>query len=337
MAFDRRLDPYRLKERTVKNGVGQRDGRCCNQQAPKAPDLEARDDLVGEPKERHVDEEWYEKKQEAQGQNGRDKQQAADEPAQKEVQHAEDDGHDDGRRRAADADVRKEAGQREDGQREYGQMQKGEHGRKRSPKALVTDMERGSNEPCVGEGSFEPLHTSSCVPTAVTVRDEPLKVALSLRGLGSFRRQSLQGIAGQAKDAPVAHLVGTERTIESDGRLVPFQDSPLEPTTTACDCEARKLAQERLTVPLSPMSGDDEEVFQVEPPAAKEGRVVVKEERESDDPILAALGDNGFGVRDARPKERRGELLDRPESLALELLVARKLENQRVNAGDVAR
>jgi hypothetical protein len=32
--------------------------------------------------------------------------------------------------------------------------------------------------PRVGEGSFEPRHPSSCVPTAVTILDEPLKVAL---------------------------------------------------------------------------------------------------------------------------------------------------------------
>jgi hypothetical protein len=118
----------------MKDGVDQRNRGRDDEEPPKALDLEARDELVGQPKERHVDEEWNEEKQEAKSQNGGDKQQATDEPAEKEVQHAEYDSDDHRCRRAADADVRQQPRQGEHGQREDGQMQNRVHEGQRSLK-----------------------------------------------------------------------------------------------------------------------------------------------------------------------------------------------------------
>ena len=83
------------------------------------------------------------------------------------------------------------------------------------------------------------------------------------------------------------------------------------------------MAEERAPVPLAPVLGEDEEVFQVEAWFAKERGVVVKVEREGADLPTVLFDQRHFRPR-VGAEEVLAQVLLRADDLVLQSLVARQ-------------
>ena len=88
--------------------------------------------------------------------------------------------------------------------------------------------------------------------------------------------------ARKSERGPFVERDRAERMIKVDARLIPIEASPFDAAVVPFDRDRGKVLKERFSVPASAPIGEDEQVFQIEPAAARKRGEERKEERVAD-------------------------------------------------------
>src|SRR5713226_9276077 len=86
-------------------------------------------------------------------------------------------------------------------------------------------------------------------------------------------------LAREAVHGPVGVRPRSEALVELDRLLVPVEHSPFHAAAPALDSESSQVRQQHAAGPAAAMLGDHEQVLEVDPRPAEEGREVVEEQR----------------------------------------------------------
>ena len=145
-------------------------------------------------------------------------------------------------------------------------------------------------------------------------------------------REVLEGLAGDAEEAPLVERLRAEGLVEADGRFVPVQNGPLEAPAAALDRDSGDGLEQLASVSPATRVREYEEIFEVHPRLRQKGRVVVEEERKADDSRAAApavLGHQRFAVA-STAEQVQSELLWGSDVRVFQLLVPCELVNEGV-------
>jgi hypothetical protein len=118
-------------------------------------------------------------------------------------------------------------------------------------------------------------------------------------GLGG---EGLEGVAGEAHDAPLGEDVGADAFVDGDGGGVPGEDVPLEAAAALVDGDAGETREESFADALFAMLGRDVEVFETDAVVAAPGGVAGEVEGEADGggeggSLLGPVGDERSEAR----------------------------------------
>ena len=117
--------------------------------------------------------------------------------------------------------------------------------------------------------------------------------------------RAASGAPVEPVDRPLVVRPGAQAVVETDRRCVPVEHRPLDPAAAALERQAGQLSQQRLPDSAAARLRDDEQVLEVDPRLAEEGREGVEEQREADRHAVV-LGQDDLGVR-TRPEQRLAE------------------------------
>src|SRR5690606_11373580 len=102
--------------------------------------------------------------------------------------------------------------------------------------------------------------------------------------------QAVQGLAGDAYDAPFGQDVGANVFVEVDGVLVPIQDGPFESAAVLFDGKLGQVLERHLAHALAAMLGLYVQVFQIQAALVQETGVVVKPHDVGDRQVGLVIG-----------------------------------------------